>query len=301
MRAQKSTPFRGDYTMSELCRIGILKLGCIGAAPLLDLILDERAERKDIAVRVVTSGASMDAAYCEEVAMKLAEMKPSLVAIVSPNASLPGPTKARELLLNKKLHVLTISDGPSKKAFYTKDEKGKSVVSAPVGSGFIVLPMDPMIGARKEFLDPTEMALFNAELIKVFSCTGIIRYLQSELDSITESLKAGTEVNLPRVTLTIEMALEAAGFTNPYAYAKAYASLKMAESVADVTSKACFKDDDPKIYVPAVAAAHELLRAAARLADEAREIEKQADKVLRTPHSSSGKALKKVQLHDKPK
>jgi methylenetetrahydromethanopterin dehydrogenase len=287
--------------MPESCRIGILKLGCIGSAPLLDLIMDERAERKDIAVRVVATGASMDPAHCQEAAMKLAEMKPDLVAVVSPNASLPGPSKARELLLSKKTHVLTISDGPSKKAFYTKDEKGKSVVSAPEGCGFIVLPMDPMIGARKEFLDPTEMALFNAELIKVFSCTGVIRYLQSELDRLTESLKSGAEVNLPRVTLTTEVALDAAGFTNPYAYAKAYASLKMAESVADITSKACFKDEDPKVYVPAVAAAHEIIRAAARLADEAREIEKQSDRVLRTPHSSSGKALRKTQLLDKPK
>lgn len=287
--------------MSELCRIGILKLGCIGAAPLLDLILDERAERKDIAVRVVTTGASMDPAHCEEAAKKLAEMNPGLVMVVSPNAALPGPSKARELLLNMKIHILTISDGPSKKAFYTKDEKGKSVISAPEGSGFIVLPMDPMIGARKEYLDPTEMALFNAELIKILSCTGVIRYLQSELDQLTESLKTGTEIVLPRVTLSTEMALEAAGFTNPYAYAKGYASLKMAESVADITSKACFKEDDPKVYVPAVAAAHELLRAAAKLADEAREIEKHADMVLRTPHSSSGKSLKKVQLHDKPK
>ncbi|TFH09584.1 MAG: methylenetetrahydromethanopterin dehydrogenase, partial [Candidatus Thorarchaeota archaeon] len=36
--------------MSDITRIGILKIGCIGAAPLIDLILDERAERKDIAV-----------------------------------------------------------------------------------------------------------------------------------------------------------------------------------------------------------------------------------------------------------
>ncbi|MEN9726995.1 MAG: methylene-5,6,7,8-tetrahydromethanopterin dehydrogenase, partial [Pseudomonadota bacterium] len=28
-------------------RLGVLKLGCIGAAPLLDLLLDERADRED--------------------------------------------------------------------------------------------------------------------------------------------------------------------------------------------------------------------------------------------------------------
>ena len=55
------------------------------------------------------------------------------------------------------------------------------------------------------------------------------------------------------------------------------------------------------MYIPAVAAAHELLRAAARLADEAREIEKQNDTVLRTSHGSSGKASKKTKLLEKPK
>ncbi|TFG95689.1 methylenetetrahydromethanopterin dehydrogenase, partial [Candidatus Thorarchaeota archaeon] len=192
--------------MSDLCRIGILKIGCIGAAPLIDLILDERAERKDIAVRTVTTGASMDPMHSEEATAKIAEMNPGLVIIVSPNAALPGPTQAREYLMKMKLPVLSISDAPSKKAFYTKDEKGKSVASAPAGSGFIVLPMDPMIGARKEFLDPTEMALFNAELIKVHSCTGVTRFLQSEIDKLTDSLKAGTELKLPTITLKIEKA-----------------------------------------------------------------------------------------------
>jgi len=287
--------------MSDLIRIGILKLGCIGAAPLLDLILDERAERKDIAERVVTTGASMDPVNCEEATAKLAEMSPGLVIIVSPNASLPGPTQAREYLLKTKLPVLSISDAPSKKAFYTKNEKGKSIVSVPEGSGFIVLPMDPMIGARKEYLDPTEMAIFNAELIKLLSCTGVIRFLQSEIDKLTDSLKTGSELKLPKITLTTEKALDHAGFANPYAYAKAYASLTMVESVAAVTSTACFKEKDPAVYVPAVAAAHELLRAAARLADEAREIEKQNNTVLRTPHGSSGKSSKKIQLKEKPK
>ncbi|MCK5264335.1 MAG: F420-dependent methylenetetrahydromethanopterin dehydrogenase [Candidatus Thorarchaeota archaeon] len=287
--------------MSDLIRIGILKLGCIGAAPLLDLLLDERAERKDIDVRVVTSGANMDPGMCEEATTNLAAMEPGIVFIVSPNASLPGPTKAREILLEKKIPVVSISDAPSKKAFYKKNDEGKKVKSVPEGSGFIILPMDPMIGARKEFLDPTEMAIFNAELIKVHSCTGVTRFLQLEIDKITDGLKAKTELKLPTINLKIEKALEHGGFANPYAYAKAYASLKMTESIADITSKACFKESDPEKYVPAVAAAHELLRAAAILADEAREIEKQNDTVLRTSHGSSGKVTKKTKLQEKAK
>jgi methylenetetrahydromethanopterin dehydrogenase len=49
-----------------------------------------------------------------------------------------------------------------------------------------------------------------------------------------------------------------------------------------------------------VAAGHELMRAAARLADEAREIEKAGDTVLRTPHSASGAVLRKTALDAKP-
>ncbi|MHA1930569.1 MAG: F420-dependent methylenetetrahydromethanopterin dehydrogenase [Candidatus Thorarchaeota archaeon] len=286
--------------MSKECRIGILKLGCIGAAPLLDLLLDERAERKDIDVVTVGSGAKLDPEPCKAAAMKMTEMDAGLVVIVSPNASLPGPTQAREMILEKGIPVLTISDGPSKKAFYKKNEEGKKVVSIPEKSGFIVLPMDPMIGARKEFLDPTEMALFNADLITVLSCTGVLRFIQYELGKLVDSLKAGKDIELPTIVLKTEKALDAAGFSNPYAYAKAFAALKMTEIVADITSKACFKESDPKVYVPAVAAAHELLNAAANLASAAREIEKLGDHVLRTSHSSSGKIQKKAKLHQKP-
>ena len=45
-------------------KLGVLKLGCIGAAPLLDLLLDERADRDDLETRAVTSGAKLDPAAC---------------------------------------------------------------------------------------------------------------------------------------------------------------------------------------------------------------------------------------------
>ena len=287
--------------MSDIKRVGILKLGAIGTAPLLDLLLDERAERKDIEVRTVTSGSKLDEEPCVEVANKMTELKPDLVVIISPNAGLKGPSKAREIMLAKGIPILSISDSPSKKAFYDKNEEGKTVPVAPEGAGFIVLPMDPMIGARKEFLDPSEMALFNAEIIKLLSSTGVLRYVQLELEKIVEAIKAGKKPDLPKVTLKTEMALETAGFMNPYAYSKAYAALKMAEMVADVTTTACFKEQDPDKYIPMVSAAHEMLRAATRLADEAREIEKGNDTVIRTSHSSSGKVQRKSKLLEKPK
>ena len=43
--------------MTEPLKIGVLKLGCIGNLPLIEFLLDERAERTDIDVRV--SGSRM--------------------------------------------------------------------------------------------------------------------------------------------------------------------------------------------------------------------------------------------------
>jgi methylenetetrahydromethanopterin dehydrogenase len=50
-----------------------------------------------------------------------------------------------------------------------------------------------------------------------------------------------------------------------------------------------------------VAAAHEMMRAASRLVDEAREIEKSSDTVLRKPHFRDGTLGVKKNLMEKPK
>ncbi|MDH5795184.1 MAG: methylenetetrahydromethanopterin dehydrogenase, partial [Candidatus Bathyarchaeota archaeon] len=39
--------------MKEIVRVGVLKVGCIGTLPLLEFLLDERADRMDIDVRVL--------------------------------------------------------------------------------------------------------------------------------------------------------------------------------------------------------------------------------------------------------
>jgi methylenetetrahydromethanopterin dehydrogenase len=56
---------------------------------------------------------------------------------------------------------------------------------------------------------------------------------------------------------------------------------------------------EPEDYIPLVAAAHEMMKAAARLADEAREIEKGADSVLRRPHFKDGTVGEKRRLMEK--
>ncbi len=281
-------------------KLGVLKLGCIGAAPLLDLLLDERADREDLEVRAFTCGAKLDPESCTGPTNDLLAWQPQLVVLVSPNAALPGPAASRKAMAAAGLPLVVLSDGPSKKAFFKKNEEGKQVMNVPGGQGFMIFPADSMIGARREFLDPTEMSLFNADVIKVLAASGVLRLVQTTLDTLIEEVKAGTPPKFPTLTVSAEKAVNAAGFGNPYAAAKAYAALTMAETVSSVTAAGCFQEQDPARYVTMVAAGHEMMRAAARLADEARELEKAADSLLRTPHAANGAVLRKTQLNAKP-
>lgn len=287
--------------MSEtVFRLGVVKLGCVGAAPLLDFLLDERAARTDLAVRAWTSGAKLDPDSCTGPVEDALRWSPQLVLVVSPNAALPGPTAARAALQAAGVPLIAIGDSPSRKAFTAKNEEGKAVTSVPEGVGFMVLPCDPMIGARPELLDPTEMVLFNADVIRLLSATGVIRAMQQALDDVISAMQAGGSPSLPTITVSAEAAVEAAGFGNPYAAAKAMAAIRIAEGVAALTTRGCFAEKDPGKYVPLVAAGHEMMRAAARLADEAREMEKSENTLLRTPHSSAGAVRSKRALADKP-
>lgn len=281
-------------------KLAVAKFGCIGAAPLLDLILDERADRKDLEVRGYTSGAKLDPDSCSIIVDQIISYAPKLVLIVTPNAALPGATAARETFAGASLPTITISDGPSKKAFIGKDDDGKPVNKVLDGQGFIILPSDPMIGARRELLDATEMSLFNADIIRVLAATGVIRYIQFALDEAVSQLKQGNTAVMPTLVANAEDVVSQAGFSNPYARAKALAALTIAETVAKLTTRGCFMEKDPDKYIPLVAAGHEALRAAAKLADESREMEKSTDMVNRTPHSSSGETLQKNRLADKP-
>jgi methylenetetrahydromethanopterin dehydrogenase len=70
--------------------------------------------------------------------------------------------------------------------------------------------------------------------------------------------------------------------------------------VADIDVKGCFIEKDPEKYIPLVASAHEMMRIAAILADQAREIEKDNNSVYRNPHARDGKILSKTELMAKP-
>ncbi len=264
--------------------IGVIKTGNIASSLVLELLLDERADRKNIDVRVATSGAKMGVEDCKEVAKQIVDRGPDLMLYTTPNPATPGPKKVIDMLKGKR--AVVVGDAPGIKI---KDKLEEA------GLGYIFVKADSMIGARREFLDPTEMAIFNGEMLKVLSITGAFKVIQEEIDRTIDDKNY-----LPRVVIGSDRALASSGIKNPYARAKAKAAYEMAEKVGELNVKGCFMQKEPEKYIRTVASAHELLRASAALADEAREIEKASDEVERKPHSSDGKVLKKDKLMDKP-
>ena len=271
--------------------MGFLKLGNIGSAPMIEFLLDERAEREGLKVRVVSSGAKLGVEEAVELAEAIDAFKPDLAIVTSPNASLPGPLKAVETLSSRGYPTTVVSDSPAKKAL----EKFEAL-----NAGYIIVEADSMIGARREFLDPAEMAVFNADVIKVLAVTGAFNAIRDVMDGMIRDVVEKRNPTLPKLIIDGEKAVEAASFTNPYAKAKALAAYETARKVSDLTVKACFQVKEWERYTVLAAAAHELMRKAASMADEAREIEKSNDQLCRTPHADDGTILRKRRLVEKP-
>jgi len=271
-------------------KIAIIKSGNIGTSPVIDLLLDERADRPNIDVRTFGSGAKMNPEQVEDVVPKIDAFGPDFAIFISPNPGAPGPAKAREMLSEKDVPAIIIGDAPG---------KGKKDEMDEQGLGYIIVMSDPMIGAKREWLDPTEMAIFNSDILKVLAETGALRLVQQTIDTVIEQAEAGA-IELPKLIVTAEKAAEAGGFANPYAKAKAIAAYEMAGSVANLDMKGCFMTKGFENFIPLVAAAHEIAACAAKLAQEAREIEKANDTVLRTPHMKEGNPGRKTDLICKP-
>lgn len=275
-----------------MVKVGFVKLGNIGSAPLIEFLLDERAERQDINVRTVGAGAKMNVEEALEVTKTILDYCPNLAVVVSPNAALPGPSRVREVLKKAEIATLVVSDGPAKKAIEQIEK---------LDQGYIIVEADAMIGARREFLDPIEMALFNSDIIRVLAVSGAFNMIYAEMDGVIDAFKKGVKPPLPRIVIDKERAIGASGLQNPYARVKAMAAYEMAKAVAKLTVEGCFTVKEKERYTPMVAAAHEMMRAAARLADEAREIEKEGDVVYRAPHYDDGTILQKRSLMEKPR
>ena len=271
----------------QIKKIGIFKCGNIGTSPLLELLLDELADRKDIKVRTVTTGSKMGPDDVEEAMPKIFDFNPDLLIVISPNTSLPGPRKFREKISSSGLPGIVISDAPGKRA---KDEIEQQ------GLGYMIITGDPLIGARKQFLDPIEMAIFNSNISKVLAITGVYRIVHQEIDNVIYAIENGQKPDLPRLIVDLKVVRDRSEFSNPYAKAKAIAAYGLAEKIADINVQACFIEKESEKYIPLVTAAHEIAQTAARLAEDAREIEKGNDTVMRRPHSKSGKLKIKTKL-----
>jgi len=268
-------------------KVGIFKCGNIGTSPNLELLLDELADRKDIKVRTVTTGSKMNLEDVEEAFPKILEFNPDILVTISPNTALPGPAKAREQISKSGRPGIVISDSPAKRAKAEMESQGL---------GYIIITGDPLIGARKEFLDPIEMAIFNSNVNKILAITGVYRIVQQEIDKVIYSLETGQTPALPRLVIDMNAIRDNSTFNNPYAKAKAMAAYGMAEKIAEIDTQACFMEKESEKYIPLVACAHEIAQAAARLAEEAREIEKYNDTLLRKPHSKDGRQKVKTKL-----
>ena len=274
-------------TEQQVKKIGIFKCGNIGTSPVLELLIDELADRKDIKVRTVTTGSKMNPEDVEEALPKMLDFNPDLFVVISPNTALPGPAKARETFANSGKPGIVITDAPGKRVKADLEKQGL---------GYIIITGDPLIGARKQFLDPTEMALFNSNISKVLAITGVFRIVQTEIDNAAYAIETGQVPSLPKLVIDITTIRDNSVLSNPYARAKAMAAYGMAEKVAEINGLACFVEKETEKYIPLVASAHEIAQAAARLAEEAREIEKYNDSVMRKPHAKNGKLKNKAKL-----
>ena len=270
--------------------VTFVRVGYIATSTLIDALLDERAARNDIKIRIISSGVKMDEAEAEEVAKIAAGVESDLYVLVSPNAGLAGPKKLREVLKETGKPMIVVSDEPSRKAAQKLPAEG---------IGYMVIYGDPMISAKSAFLDPVEMSIFNADAIKVLAVTGAWRLVHTALDKVIDQLKAGETPELPELVINKTLALQHSDLQNPYAYAKAMAAHEAARQVAKLSTEGVFKTEDRNVAIPILAAAHELMRHAAELADEARELEKANDSVVRIAHFTKGDRRKKTELFSK--
>ena len=100
----------------------------------------------------------MGADDVEEALPKIFEFNPEVMVIISPNTALPGPCKSTRRRSNAEKSLESSSLILLANAVKGDIEKQ--------GLGYIIITGDPLIGARKEFLDPIEMALFNSNINK---------------------------------------------------------------------------------------------------------------------------------------
>ena len=271
-----------------MVKITFVKIGNITLTTLIDIMLDERASRTDIEATVISSSTKMKPDAVERIFPLIDQVETDLMVMISPNANDKGPQSVIDRYKDK-YPLIVVSDGGDKevRAKWKED-----------GVGYIMVPFDPMIGAKRDFLDATEMCLFNGYIITTFSTCGVFAYINELMDGVIEQLKAGEKPKLPTRNMSAIGVATTYPFSNVYARPKALAALTMLQHAASLNVNGCFVEKDRKKALIKVAAAHEMVRQAGLLADEVRELEKATDHMIRTPHGKDGKILHKVHFFD---
>ena len=268
--------------------ITVIKTGFIGVTTLNEALLDELAARKDISVRAISSGSKMTLDDFQDVEKIATSINTDLFLLVTPYSSLELPKKLA-FNLSKHKPTIVISDNFASKSINDFENSNQ---------GCIIIQGDPLIGIRQEFLDPIEMSNFNSDVLKVLSITGAFRALLHEIDLVISAINNSQPIVLPHVIVDKHKALVHSGLSNPYAKSKALASYEMAKLVGRLSAEGGYKEKNRDKYLLVVSASHELIRQAAILADEAREIEKGSDNVFRQIHDSEGNYATKNKLMD---
>ena len=272
-----------------MVKITFVKIGNITLTTLIDIMLDERASRTDIDVTVLSSSTKMKPEAAERLFPLIDQVETDLMVMISPNANDKGPQAVIEKY-KEKYPLIVVSDGADKEL----REKWKEE-----GVGYIICSFDPMIGAKLDYLDPTEMCLFNGYIITAFSACGVFSYITNLLDDVINQLKAGVKPDLPIKNMSSIGVVTSIPFSNEYAKAKAMAALNILSEAGKLNVNGCFVEKDSEKALTKVAAAHELVRQAGLLADEVREMEKTTGHLVKTPHNKEGKVLHKTHFFDK--
>ena len=272
-----------------MVKITFVKIGNITLTTLIDIMLDERASRTDIDATVISSSTKMKPEAAERLFPLIDQVETDLMVMISPNANDKGPQSVIDKY-KEKYPLIVVSDGADKEL----REKWKEE-----GVGYIIASFDPMIGAKLDFLDPSEMCLFNGYIITAFSACGVFAYITDLLDGVINQLKAGEKPTLPTRNMSSIGVVTSIPFSNEYAKAKAMAALNILTEAGKLNVNGCFVEKDREKALTKVAAAHELVRQAGLLADEVREIEKTTGHLVKTPHNKEGKILHKTHFFDK--
>jgi methylenetetrahydromethanopterin dehydrogenase len=276
------------HSLITMVKITFVKIGNITLTTLIDIMLDERASRADIEATVISSSTKMKPSAAERIFPLIDQVETDLMVMISPNANDKGPQSVIDRY-KEKYPLIVVSDGGDKEVRAKWKEEGV---------GYIIVPFDPMIGAKRDFLDATEMCLFNGYIINAFGACGVFAYINDLLDGVINQLKAGEKPTLPTRNMSAIGVTTWYPFSNEYSRPKALASLTMLQNSANLNVNGCFIEKDREKALIKVAGAHEMVRQASLLADEVRELEKASNHLIRMPHGKEGELLHKIHFFD---